>query len=118
MRGARGGRRGRPRLPAVAAGRHRARRERLQEYDEYRFDDGGNKVKVTTTTRVCKLAHARLSKAAVERRSWGKMQIFVKTLTGKTITLEFIESNSLTTPLQQQVKYKAKCEPMKRINKE
>ncbi|KAE8815786.1 hypothetical protein D1007_06613 [Hordeum vulgare] len=45
------------------------------------------------------------------------MQIFVKTLTGKTITLEFIDSNSFTTPLQQQVKYKAKCEAMKRINK-
>ncbi|KAE8778702.1 Villin-2 [Hordeum vulgare] len=46
-----------------------------------------------------------------------QMQIFVKTLTGKTITLEFIDSNSFTTPLQQQVKYKAKCEAMKRINK-
>ncbi|XP_044957732.1 uncharacterized protein LOC123408750 [Hordeum vulgare subsp. vulgare] len=32
-----------------------------------------------------------------------QMQIFVKTLTGKTITLEFMDSNSFTTPLQQQV---------------
>lgn len=32
-----------------------------------------------------------------------QMQIFVKTLTGKTITLEFIDNNSFTTPLQQQV---------------
>ncbi|KAM0822961.1 hypothetical protein ACQ4PT_071186 [Festuca glaucescens] len=40
---------------------------------EYRFDDDGNKVKVTTTTRVRKLARARLSKAAVERRSWSKL---------------------------------------------
>jgi hypothetical protein len=39
---------------------------------EYRFDDDGNKVKVTTTTRVRKLARARLSKAAVERRNWSK----------------------------------------------
>ncbi|XP_051222983.1 eukaryotic translation initiation factor 3 subunit G [Lolium perenne] len=39
---------------------------------EYRFDDDGNKVKVTTTTRVRKLARARLSKAAVERRGWAK----------------------------------------------
>jgi translation initiation factor 3 subunit G len=39
---------------------------------EYRFDDDGNKVKVTTTTRVRKLARARLSKAAVERRNWAK----------------------------------------------
>ncbi|KAM0912390.1 hypothetical protein ACQ4PT_012800 [Festuca glaucescens] len=37
---------------------------------EYRLDDDGNKVKVTTTTRVRKLARARLSKAAVERRNW------------------------------------------------
>ena len=39
---------------------------------EYRFDDDGNKVKVTPTTRVVKLARTRLSKAAVERRSWAK----------------------------------------------
>ncbi|KAE8772728.1 putative clathrin assembly protein [Hordeum vulgare] len=31
-----------------------------------------------------------------------QMQIFVKTLTGKTITLEFIDNNSFTTPLQKQ----------------
>ena len=39
---------------------------------EYRFDDEGNKVKVTTTTLVRKLARARLSKRALERRSWPK----------------------------------------------
>ncbi|XP_065018655.1 uncharacterized protein LOC135644720 [Musa acuminata AAA Group] len=39
---------------------------------EYRFDDEGNKVRVTTTTRVRKLTGARLSKRAIERRSWPK----------------------------------------------
>uniref|UniRef100_A0A453HBU4 Eukaryotic translation initiation factor 3 subunit G N-terminal domain-containing protein n=1 Tax=Aegilops tauschii subsp. strangulata TaxID=200361 RepID=A0A453HBU4_AEGTS len=44
----------------------------LKKTIHYRFDDDGNKVKVTTTTRVVKLARTRLSKAAVERRSWAK----------------------------------------------
>ncbi|RWW09748.1 hypothetical protein GW17_00026746 [Ensete ventricosum] len=39
---------------------------------EYRFDDEGNKVRVTTTTRVRKLTRARLGKRAIERRSWPK----------------------------------------------
>ncbi|WVZ86756.1 hypothetical protein U9M48_033492 [Paspalum notatum var. saurae] len=44
----------------------------LRKVIEYRFDDGGNKVKVTTTTRTRSLARARLSRSAVERRSWTK----------------------------------------------
>ncbi|KAL5973457.1 hypothetical protein ACLOJK_030107 [Asimina triloba] len=39
---------------------------------EYKFNDEGNKVKSTTITRVRKLAKARLSKRAVERRNWLK----------------------------------------------
>jgi hypothetical protein len=44
----------------------------LKKTVEYRFDDDGNKVKVTTTTRIRKLACTRLSKAAIERRNWSK----------------------------------------------
>lgn len=39
---------------------------------EYKLNDDGVKVKVTTTTRVRKLAKARLSKKAMERRAWSK----------------------------------------------
>ncbi|XP_059281173.1 eukaryotic translation initiation factor 3 subunit G-like [Lycium ferocissimum] len=39
---------------------------------EYKFNDEGNKVKITTTTRIRKLANARLSKGAIERRNWPK----------------------------------------------
>ncbi|XP_020269763.1 eukaryotic translation initiation factor 3 subunit G-B-like isoform X2 [Asparagus officinalis] len=39
---------------------------------EYKFNDKGEKVKITTLTRVRNLARARLSKSAVERRSWAK----------------------------------------------
>ncbi|CAL5025933.1 unnamed protein product [Urochloa decumbens] len=45
---------------------------------EYRFDDEGNKVKVTTTTRTRSLARTRLSRSAVERRSWTKFGDTVK----------------------------------------
>jgi len=44
----------------------------LKKVVEYKFNEEGNKVKITTTTRVRKLANARLSKRAVERRSWLK----------------------------------------------
>jgi len=50
----------------------------LRTVIEYRLDDGGNKVKVTTTTRTRSLAHARLSRSAVERRSWAKFGDAVK----------------------------------------
>ncbi|XP_039821002.1 eukaryotic translation initiation factor 3 subunit G-like isoform X3 [Panicum virgatum] len=50
----------------------------LRTVIEYRLDDNGNKVKVTTTTRTRSLAHARLSKSAVERRSWAKFGDAVK----------------------------------------
>jgi len=50
----------------------------LRRVIEYRFDDEGNKVKVVTTTRTCSLARARLSRSAVERRSWAKFGDAVK----------------------------------------
>jgi len=51
----------------------------LRTVIEYRFDDEGNKVKVVTTTRTCSLlARARLSRSAVERRSWAKFGDAVK----------------------------------------
>ena len=39
---------------------------------EYKFNDEGNKVKITTIIRIRKLANARLSKSALERRDWPK----------------------------------------------
>ncbi|XP_031489272.1 uncharacterized protein LOC116256877 [Nymphaea colorata] len=39
---------------------------------EYRFNEDGNKVKIITTSRTRKLAKARLSKRALERREWKK----------------------------------------------
>ncbi|XP_077217259.1 uncharacterized protein LOC143851663 [Tasmannia lanceolata] len=39
---------------------------------EYKVNEEGKKVKITTTTRTRKLAKARLSKRAVERRAWSK----------------------------------------------
>ncbi|CAL4885468.1 unnamed protein product [Urochloa decumbens] len=39
---------------------------------EHRFDDEGNKVKVTTTSVIRKLARGRLRRNVIERRSWPK----------------------------------------------
>lgn len=39
---------------------------------EYKFNEEGNKIKITTTSRARKLAQARLTKRALERRSWAK----------------------------------------------
>ncbi|KAF9600859.1 hypothetical protein IFM89_013455 [Coptis chinensis] len=38
----------------------------------YKINEEGRKVKVTTTVRTRKLAKARLSKAAIQRRCWDK----------------------------------------------
>ncbi|KAF9589319.1 hypothetical protein IFM89_022646 [Coptis chinensis] len=38
----------------------------------YKINEEGKKVKVTTTVRTRKLSKARLSKAAIQRRSWDK----------------------------------------------
>jgi hypothetical protein len=55
-------------------------------------DEDGNKFKVTTTTRVRKLARARLSKAAVERHNWAKFGDAASTL------LPLVESFSPSAP--------------------
>ncbi|KAK6943607.1 RNA recognition motif domain [Dillenia turbinata] len=39
---------------------------------QYKFDGDKNKIKISTTTRLRKLADARLNKRALQRRSWAK----------------------------------------------
>ncbi|KAI4351459.1 hypothetical protein L6164_005828 [Bauhinia variegata] len=54
---------------------------------EYKFDEDGNKVKITTTTRTRKLANARLSKRALERRSWAMFDDAVHEDVGSRLTM-------------------------------
>ncbi|KAL6183178.1 hypothetical protein ACLB2K_044589 [Fragaria x ananassa] len=65
---------------------------------EYKFNDEGRKVKITTTFRTRKLARARLSKQAVERRSWVKFGDAVKENAGKSRTLVSTEEIHLERP--------------------
>jgi translation initiation factor 3 subunit G len=65
---------------------------------EYRFDDDGNKVKVTTTTRVRKLAKTNLSKSAIERRSWPKFGDALKEDAGSRLTMVSTEEILLERP--------------------
>ncbi|XP_010914095.1 uncharacterized protein [Elaeis guineensis] len=65
---------------------------------QYRFDEEGNKVKVTTTTRVRKLARARLSKRALERRSWAKFGDAVHEDVGSRLTMVSTEEIVLERP--------------------
>ncbi|XP_004510820.1 uncharacterized protein [Cicer arietinum] len=65
---------------------------------EYKFDDDGNKVKITTTTRTRKLANARLSKRAVERRSWPKFGDAVHEDVGSRLTMVSTEEIVLERP--------------------
>jgi len=65
---------------------------------EYKFDDDGNKVKITTTTRTRKLANARLSKRAVERRSWPKFGDAVHEDVGARLTMVSTEEILLERP--------------------
>ncbi|XP_068653790.1 uncharacterized protein [Aristolochia californica] len=65
---------------------------------EYKFDDDGNKVKITTTTRTRKLAKARLSKRAIERRAWPKFGDAVHEDTGSRLTMVSTEEILLERP--------------------
>ncbi|XP_010543768.1 PREDICTED: eukaryotic translation initiation factor 3 subunit G [Tarenaya hassleriana] len=65
---------------------------------EYKFNDEGNKVKITTTTRVRKLASARLNKRAVERRSWAKFGDAAREDAGNRLTMVSTEEIILERP--------------------
>ncbi|KAG0535210.1 hypothetical protein BDA96_04G346800 [Sorghum bicolor] len=56
----------------------------LKKVIEYHIDDEGNKVKVTTTTRVRKV---RRSRRAIERRSWPKFGDAAKEAAGSRLTM-------------------------------
>lgn len=70
----------------------------IKKVIEYKFNDDGNKVKITTTTRVRKLAKARLSKRAVERRSWPKFGDAVHEDVGARLTMVSTEEILLERP--------------------
>ncbi|KAH7549988.1 hypothetical protein JRO89_XS13G0114400 [Xanthoceras sorbifolium] len=65
---------------------------------EYKFNDDGNKVKITTTTRTRKLANARLSKRALERRNWAKFGDAVREDVGSRLTMVSTEEIVLERP--------------------
>ena len=70
----------------------------IKKVIEYKFNDDGNKVKITTTTRVRKLAKARLSKRAVERRNWAKFGDAVHEEVGSRLTMVSTEEILLERP--------------------
>ncbi|XP_058099404.1 uncharacterized protein LOC131243827 [Magnolia sinica] len=65
---------------------------------EYKFNDDGNKVKITTTTRTRKLAKARLSKRAVERRGWAKFGDAAHEDAGSRLTMVSTEEILIEKP--------------------
>ena len=70
----------------------------IKKVIEYKFNDDGNKVKITTTTRVRKLAKTHLSKRAVERRSWPKFGDAVQEDVGARLTMVSTEEIVLERP--------------------
>ncbi|KAK2407120.1 eukaryotic translation initiation factor 3 subunit G [Trifolium repens] len=70
----------------------------IKKVIEYKFDDDGNKVKITTTTRTRKLANARISKRAVERRSLPKFGDAVNEDVGSRLTMVSTEEIVLERP--------------------
>ncbi|XP_015085569.1 eukaryotic translation initiation factor 3 subunit G-like [Solanum pennellii] len=73
-------------------------RNGLKKIVEYKFNEEGNKVRITTTARICKLANARLSKGAVERRSWPKFGDAVREDVGARLTMVSTEEIILERP--------------------
>jgi translation initiation factor 3 subunit G len=70
----------------------------IKKVIEYKFNDDGNKIKITNTTRVRKLAKARLSKRAVERRNWPKFGDAVHEDVGSRLTMVSTEEILLERP--------------------
>ncbi|XP_073525645.1 eukaryotic translation initiation factor 3 subunit G-like [Phyllobates terribilis] len=70
----------------------------MKKVIEYKFNDEGNKVKITTTSKVRKLAKAHLSKSAVARRSWPKFGDAVKEDVGACLTVVSTEEVVLERP--------------------
>ncbi|KAF2296118.1 hypothetical protein P3X46_014288 [Hevea brasiliensis] len=70
----------------------------IKKVIEYKFNDDGDKVKITTTTRVRKLAKARLSKRAMERRNWAKFGDAVHEDVGSRLTMVSTEEILLERP--------------------
>lgn len=70
----------------------------IKKVIEYKFNDDGHKVKITTTTRVRKLAKARFSKRAIERRAWAKFGDAVHEDVGSRLTMVSTEEILLERP--------------------
>ncbi|XVF75275.1 hypothetical protein PTKIN_Ptkin13bG0174400 [Pterospermum kingtungense] len=70
----------------------------IKKLVEYKFNEEGNKVKITTTTRVRKLAKARLNKRALERRNWEKFGDAVREDVGSRLTMVSTEEILLERP--------------------
>lgn len=70
----------------------------IKKVIEYRFNEDGQKVKVTTTTRVRRLANARISKRALERRNWAKFGDAVQEDVGARLTMVSTEEILLERP--------------------
>ncbi|GAV70317.1 RRM_1 domain-containing protein/eIF3g domain-containing protein [Cephalotus follicularis] len=70
----------------------------IKKVIEYKFNEDGHKVKITTTTRVRKLAKARLSKRALERRNWPKFGDAVQEDVGSRLTMVSTEEIVLERP--------------------
>ncbi|KAM7491999.1 hypothetical protein LguiA_034920 [Lonicera macranthoides] len=70
----------------------------IKKVIEYKFRDDGNKVWITTPTRVRKLTKARLGKWAIERRSWPKFGNAVHEDVGSRLTMVSTEEILLGRP--------------------
>ncbi|KAM7271822.1 hypothetical protein ACFE04_031036 [Oxalis oulophora] len=70
----------------------------IKKIIEYKFNDDGHKIKMTTTVRVRKLANARLSKSALERRSWPKFGDAATEDVGGRLTMVSTEEIVLERP--------------------
>ncbi|XP_039038209.1 eukaryotic translation initiation factor 3 subunit G-like [Hibiscus syriacus] len=70
----------------------------IKKVIEYKFNEEGNKFKITTTTRVQKLAKVRLSKRSLEWRNWEKFGNAVREDVGSRLTIVSIEEILLERP--------------------
>ncbi|KAF7820672.1 eukaryotic translation initiation factor 3 subunit G-like [Senna tora] len=89
----------------------------IKKVIEYKFNEDGNMVYITTTTRMCTLANTCLSKQAIERRSWAKFGDAVHEDVGSRLTVVSTEEIRLEAPGSKAEEPKVAGDPLAQFQK-
>ncbi|KAG5550286.1 hypothetical protein RHGRI_015298 [Rhododendron griersonianum] len=89
----------------------------IKKVVEYKLNEQGHRVRVTTATRVRKVASARVSKRAVERRGWAKFGDAVDEDVGSRLTVVFVMYACHVNPCEKAEEAKSSGDSLAQLGK-